>query len=57
MQIYEQKAKNAKYKEKHYDKNISDDNQLSFIDKAKIRWQAIMGKGELTPFLIFIIFN
>jgi len=46
----------AKYKEKHYDKNISDDNQLSFVDKSKIRWQAIMGKGELTPFLIYIIF-
>ena len=47
----------AKYKEEHYDKNILDDNQLSFFDKFTIKWQAIMGKGELTPFLFYIIFT
>ena len=47
----------SKYKEEHYDKNISDDNQLSFFDKLTIRWRAIMGKGELTPFLFYIIFT
>ena len=47
----------AKYKEKHYDKNNLDDNQLTFIDKFIIRWKAIFGKGELTPFLCYIIFT
>ena len=44
----------AKYKE---DKNITEDNILTFVDKSIIRWQAIMGKGELTPFLFYIIFT
>ena len=47
----------AKYKEEHYDKNNVDDNQLTFGDKFLIRWKAIFGKGELTPFLCYIIFT
>ena len=47
----------AKYKEEHYDKNNVDDNQLTFHDKFLIRWKAIFGKGELTPFLCYIIFT
>ena len=47
----------TKYKENHYDKNNLEDSQLSFKDKFIIRWQAIFGKGELTPFLFYIIFT
>ena len=47
----------AKYKEKYYDKNNVDDSQLTIGDKFIIRWKAIFGKGELTPFLCFIIFT
>ena len=47
----------AKYKENHYDKNNLEDSQLSFYDTFVIRWQAIFGKGELTPFLFYIIFT
>ena len=47
----------AKYKEKYYDKNNVDDSQLTIADKFIIRWKAIFGKGELTPFLCYIIFT
>ena len=47
----------AKYKEKLGDKNKIDDSQLTLGDKFIIRWEAIMGKGELTPFLIYLIFT
>jgi hypothetical protein len=47
----------AKYKEKHYRNNTFDDNQLTFKDKFKIRWRAVFGKGELSPFLLYLIFT
>ena len=47
----------AKYKEEYYDKNNVDDSLLTFVDKFIIRWKAIFGKGELTPFLCYIIFT
>ena len=47
----------AKYKEHHKDKNGLDDSQLTFFDRIKIRYQAIVGKGELTPFFIFLVFT
>jgi hypothetical protein len=47
----------AKYKEEYYDKNNVDDSHLNFIDKFIIKWKAIFGKGELTPFLCYIIFT
>ena len=47
----------AKYKEKNYDKNNLDDSNLTLYDKFIIRWKAIFGKGELTPFLCYIIFT
>ena len=36
----------AKYKEKHYQNNTSDDSQLTFKDKFKIKWRAVFGKGD-----------
>jgi hypothetical protein len=47
----------AKYKEKLGDKNKIDDTQLTFGDKLIIGWESIFGKGELTPFLIYLIFT
>ena len=47
----------AKYKEKNYQTNKFDDNVLTFKDKFKIRWRAIFGKGELSPFLLYLIFT
>ena len=47
----------AKYKEKHYQNNKFDDTQLTCKDKFKIRWKAIFGKGELTPFLLYLVFT
>ena len=47
----------AKYKEKHYQNNKFDDTQLTCEDKIKIRWRAIFGKGELTPFLLYLVFT
>ena len=47
----------AKYKEKHYQTNIIDDSQLTFKDKFTIRWRAVFGKGELSPFLLYLIFT
>ena len=47
----------AKYKEKHYKTNTFDNIQLTFKDKFKIRWKAVFGKGELSPFLLYLIFT
>ena len=47
----------AKYKEENYKKNNLEDRKFTFIDKSIISYQAIFGKGELTPFLIYIIFT
>jgi hypothetical protein len=46
----------AKYKEK-LDKNKVEDTQLTLGDKFIIGWESIFGKGELTPFLIYLIFT
>ena len=47
----------AKYKEKHYRNDKFDDTQLTLKDKFKIKWKAIFGKGELTPFLLYLLFT
>ena len=47
----------AKYREHHYDKININDSQFTFIDKFKINFETIMGKGELNPFLIFLFFT
>ena len=47
----------AKYKGKHYQTNTFDDTQLTFKDKFKIRWRTVFGKGELTPFLLYLVFT
>ena len=44
----------AKYKE-DYDKTNVDDKQLTCFDYFKIKFKVIMGKGELNPFLTFLI--
>ena len=56
LQLYYEIEK-AKYKEHHKDKNNLDDSQLTKLDIIKIKFQAIVGKGELTPFFIFIVFT
>jgi hypothetical protein len=47
----------AKYKEKHYRNDKFDDTQLTLKDKFKIKWKTIFGKGELTPFLLYLLFT
>lgn len=47
----------AKYKEHNKEKKGLDDSQLTVIDNIIIRINAIVGKGELTPFFFFIIFT